>query len=350
MEISFQKLNKLRPGDKVAIISPSFAAPGEWPDVFELGLKRIREVFGLIPILYPATSKLGASAEERTKDIISAFKDSEIKAVITSLGGDDQITYISKLLPKDAEVFKNNPKPFFGYSDNTNLINFLWLIGIPSFYGGSVFTEFAMQVKMDQFTIDYLQKALFTGGQTELTSSPEFNDEGLDWNVKSNLNKRRRYQINESWYWDGKSNASGITWGGCIESIDELLRTGVPIPSLEQFENIILIAESSEELPDADYVRRVFRALGERGIIERLKAVVVGRPKAWDFDKPNIDIQKEEFKSNQREAILKTVRQYNTVIPVIQNLDFGHTAPQIPMPIGKEMIINTETKKISIEF
>lgn len=116
------KLNKLKKGDKVAILSPSFAAPGKWPHIYGLGLKRLTEVFELEPVEFPATKKIGASTEERTKDLIAAFEDKGIKGVISSLGGDDQITYI-KNLPRD--LFVNNPKPYFGYSDNTHFMNFL---------------------------------------------------------------------------------------------------------------------------------------------------------------------------------------------------------------------------------
>ncbi|MCD5381518.1 MAG: LD-carboxypeptidase, partial [Candidatus Pacebacteria bacterium] len=45
--LGMKKLTKLSKGDKVAIVSPSFAAPAVWPHVHELGLKRIREVFEL---------------------------------------------------------------------------------------------------------------------------------------------------------------------------------------------------------------------------------------------------------------------------------------------------------------
>lgn len=77
-----QKLPKLQPGDKVAILSPSFCAPAVWPHVQELGLKRLREVFNLVPVEYPTTRKLNASGEERATDLVAAFTDPEIKAVI----------------------------------------------------------------------------------------------------------------------------------------------------------------------------------------------------------------------------------------------------------------------------
>lgn len=340
-------LPKLKQGDKVAILSPSFAAPGKWPEVYQLGLKRLREVFGLEPVEFACTSKIGASGEERTKDLIDAFESKEIKAVIASLGGDDQVTYV-KNLPK--EPFVNNPKPFFGYSDNTHFINHLWLCGIPAYYGGSLFTEFAMQGYMDEFTVKYLKYALFEKGEFELEQSDVFNDQGLQWGDPSLLGTRRRYQKNEGWCWDGDMDSEGILWGGCLESVDELLRNGIEIPTLEEFKDIVLYLETSEEMPSSDYVRRVFRALGERGILVKIQGVLVGRPKAWEFDMSNTDEEKEVYKREQREMVLEVVRRYNRDIPIIQNMDFGHTAPQICLPSRNRVRILSSKKKIFCEF
>lgn len=345
--MDFVKLPKLKKGDKVAILSPSFAAPGKWPHVYELGCQRLRDIFGLEPVEFPTTKKIGASGEERAKDLIDAFENKEIKAVIASLGGDDQITYI-KNLPK--EPFIKNPKPFFGYSDNTHFINHLWLCGVPSFYGGSLFTEFAMQKEMDEFTIEYLKYALFDSGLFELKSSPNFSDIGLNWNDLETLNKKRRYQENNGCFWDGINNGEGITWGGCVESIDELFRHGITIPTLEDFENIVLFLETSEEIPSHDYFRRVLRALGEREILRNIKGLLIGRPKAWEFNKQNSDEEKEEYKKDQREIVLEIVRKYNQDVPIIQNLDFGHTAPQICLPVGKKIMIDSGNKSIKAEF
>ncbi len=345
--MEFVKINKLKKGDKVAIVSPSYGAPGKWPEVYGLGMKRLRENFGLDPIECRATKKLGASKDERSKDLIDAFQNKKIKALIASLGGNDQVTYIKNL---PAEPFIQNPKMFFGFSDNTHFSNFLWLNGIPSYYGACLFTQFAMQKRMDEFTISYLKHAFFEEGELELTSSNAYNDIGLNWDDVSNLNKERTYEKNDGWFWDGNLDADGITWGGCLESIDELLRHGAEIPSLKKFENIILFTETSEEMPSRDYVFRVYRALGERGILERVRGILVGRPQAWAFDKPNSFEQKVQYKKNQRETILETVRYYNKNIPIIQNMDFGHTNPQICLPYGKKARICSSEKKIFAEF
>lgn len=342
-----QKLPKLKKGDKVAIISPSFAAPGVWPHMYELGLKRLREVFELEPVELPATKKVGASKEERTKDLVDAFQNTEIKAVIASLGGNDQVTYI-KNLPR--EPFVNNPKPFFGYSDNSHFCNFLFLNEIPSYYGASLFTQFAMQGEMDAYTIKYIKHALFDAGEFELLPSAQYNDQGMSWDDLENLTKRREYWPNEGWQWNGEMSGEGLLWGGCLESVDEMLRHGIAIPSLEQFEDIVLMLESSEEIPPADYAFRIIRALGERGILARVKGVLIGRAKAWEFNKQNSFKEKIEYRREQRETILNEVRKYNPEIPVVQNMDFGHTDPQVPMPYGGRVRIDSKEQRIFATF
>ena len=46
---------KARPGDRIAVLSPSFAAAGAFPAVHEQAMRRLTEVTGLIPVEYPTT-------------------------------------------------------------------------------------------------------------------------------------------------------------------------------------------------------------------------------------------------------------------------------------------------------
>ena len=344
---NLEKLKKLKKGDKVAILSPSFAAPGRFPHVFELGLERLRLLFGLEPVEYPTTRKLGASAEERARDLVVAFEDPEIKAVIASIGGDDQVTYIYKM---SHHSFINNPKLFLGYSDNSHFCNFLFQHNIPSYYGACVMTQFAMQKEMDKYTIDYIRHALFDSGEYEIVPSSEYNEMGVDWSDSSLLTNRRIYEPNTGWVWDTPSDREGILWGGCLESIDDMLRNNVPIPNLDEFKNIVLLLETSEELPSHGYVRRVIRSLGERGILEKIQGVLVGRPKAWEFDKPFTKGERTLYVKNQQDTIIQAVRSYNKNIPIVQNMNFGHTDPQIPMPYGGKVRIDSNKKKIFVCF
>jgi muramoyltetrapeptide carboxypeptidase LdcA involved in peptidoglycan recycling len=125
---------KPKPGDRVAVLSPSAGLPQLFPDLHEQGLRRLRDELDLAPVEYPTTRVLGASAADRARDLHAAFADPQIKAILATIGGDDQITVIPHL---DGELLRANPKPFFGYSDNTNLLHFLWRQGIVAYHGGS---------------------------------------------------------------------------------------------------------------------------------------------------------------------------------------------------------------------
>ena len=224
------------------------------------------------------------------------------------------------------------------------------MLGVPSYYGGSLFIQLAAPKQMEELTVRYLKRALFETGGFELAAGGEFNDQYRDWTEPENLNRARTFEPNLGWFFDGQAEAEGISWGGCLESLDDLLRHGIEIPSLDEFERIILLTETSEELPSSGYVTRVFRALGQLGILERVQGVLVGRPQAWNHEQPLQTEAKERYKQTQRQAILETVRKYNASVPVVQNLDFGHTNPQIAMPYGRRIRILCRTKQILAEY
>jgi len=116
-------------GDKVAVLSPSFAAPGFAPEVHEQAVRRLTEVTGLVPVEYPTTRRLGASARDRADDLNAAFADPEIRAVLATVGGEDQITVVPHL---DPALVRADPKPFLGYSDNTNILSCCGPTGSPA--------------------------------------------------------------------------------------------------------------------------------------------------------------------------------------------------------------------------
>lgn len=91
---TFSRVPKANVGDRVAILSPAFAAPAVSEAVHEQAMRRLAQATGLVPVEYPTTRYLGASAEARAADIEAAFADSSIRAVLATIGGDDQITVI----------------------------------------------------------------------------------------------------------------------------------------------------------------------------------------------------------------------------------------------------------------
>ena len=169
---------KLIAGDRVAVLSPSFAAPGFAPAVHEQAMRRLTAATGLIPVEFPTTRKLGSSPEERAADINAAFADPSIHAILATIGGDDQITVVPHL---DEAAVRANPKIFIGYSDNTNLLNWLWSLGISAYYGGSTQVHLGAGPGADDVHVASLRAALLTGGELDITDPGESEDFGPDW-------------------------------------------------------------------------------------------------------------------------------------------------------------------------
>ena len=59
------------------------------PDRDEIGMRVLREELGLIPVEYPTTRQSGATRQERSTDLMAAFADPTIRAVLATIGGAD---------------------------------------------------------------------------------------------------------------------------------------------------------------------------------------------------------------------------------------------------------------------
>ena len=192
---------KARPGDRIAVLSPSFAAAGAFPEVHEQAMRRLTEVTGLIPVEYPTTREVGASPAARAADINAAFADPEIRAILAVVGGDDQITVIGHL---DADVARQDPKPFLGTSDNTNLHHWLWANGIASFYGGSSQVHLGPGPGVDDIHVRSLRAALLTGERLEITDPGESEDVGIDWADPRALESFGEREATQPWTGPGR--------------------------------------------------------------------------------------------------------------------------------------------------
>lgn len=348
--MNFKTPSKLKKGDKVAIISPSTGLPSIFPWVYELGLKRLREVFQLEPIEFPTTRKspeyLEKNPEARADDINTAFSDKSIKAIIATIGGNDQIRILPYL---DRNTLASNPKSFFGYSDNTNLHLLLWNLGIVSYYGGNLMNQFAMQGKMHDFTVHYLKKALFEEDIGEFQAASEWTDYDLNWEDPQNLTEIRPLYKSDGWHWHNYENKilEGRLWGGCLETLDLHLSVRKYLPPLDQLSESILFLETSEEMPTEGFVYRFLAALGELGILQKLKGLLFARPKAQFCG--NMPIEgREVFVSNQQQAVIKALKDYDSDLLTVFNLNFGHTDPQIIIPNGGIVSIDGNKKIIQM--
>jgi muramoyltetrapeptide carboxypeptidase LdcA involved in peptidoglycan recycling len=339
---------KPRPGDKVAVISPSAGLPGIFPLPFELGLERLREDFGLVPVEYPGTRTFGSTPRERAADLHAAFADPEIKAVVTSIGGEDQITVLPYL---DRELIRANPKPFFGFSDSTNLLLFLRNLGIVSYHGGSVMTQLGRPGAIHPLTAQSLRAALLGSGWYELRPSSDVGDVTGLWEVPETFDAEPPMEPGGGWSWHNADRVvEGLGWGGCLDILAWMLMADREIRPVGEYAGQVFYLETSEEMPSADEVYRILRNMGERGLLRQFPAVLVARAKSWSFEQP-LDAQAgAEYRKAQRDAVLRALSEYAPQAMVVFDVDFGHTDPQLVIPCGGRIRVDGPARRITVEY
>ena len=339
---------KLARGDRVAVVSPSFAAPGPFPEVHEVAMTRLREEIGLEPVEYPTTRQLGASPQARAADLMAAFADPGIKAVLATIGGDDQITVLPFL---DPEVVQANPKAFFGYSDNTNLLNWLWHHGVAGYHGGSTMVHLGRPGGLHPVSTASLQAALFDGGDLRLHPVDRFSEVELSWADPGGMGYPAPTSPAPDWVWHQPDRVvSGPTWGGNLEILHWNLAVGRWIRPAEDYAGCVLILETSEELPSSEEVFRMLRNAGERGLLAQFPAVIVGTAKATSLDRPVRLDGREPYRTAQRDAVLAAFDAYNPEAMIVFNVDFGHTDPQWVLPYGGALTIDGPARTITASY
>ena len=115
----------LNKNDKIALVVCSNGKNIEDKDRLEK-LESILVEMGLVPVftkyIYKDKFGRGAKTQVRGEELMSFYKNKEIKAIFDISGGDIANEVLEYL---DYDVIKRNYKPFFGYSDLTTVLNAL---------------------------------------------------------------------------------------------------------------------------------------------------------------------------------------------------------------------------------
>jgi muramoyltetrapeptide carboxypeptidase LdcA involved in peptidoglycan recycling len=338
------KPRKLGRGDKVAAISLSWGGPGVFPHRYEAGKRQLEESFGVRVVETPhalqSPSWLEENPQARADDLMEAFQDPSIKAIISTIGGDDSI----RLLPcLDLEVIRSNPKILMGYSDTTVTHMACFAAGLVSFYGPAIMAGFGENGGLFHYMVDAVRRTLFS---SEPVGVVEPNRDGwtvefLDWADPENQSHRRKLNPTAGWnYLQGEGTRRGHLIGGCLEVLDWLRGTTI-WPRAEVWQDAILFVETSEEAPSPMVVLRVLRALAALGILKPLAGILFGRPGG--------EVPPERF-GEYDEVILQVVagEEGLTELPIVTGMDFGHTDPMFVLPYGVQAEIDCDRQQFAL--
>jgi muramoyltetrapeptide carboxypeptidase LdcA involved in peptidoglycan recycling len=213
--------------------------------------------------------------------------------------------------------------------------------GLASFYGPSIMTEFAENCGMFPYMVESLRTTLFSSeviGQVR-PSVDGWTVERLEWADPSNQQIKRKLNPSTGWkFLQGKGIRRGHLLGGCLELLDWTRGTKL-FP--EDWQDAILFFETSEEAPPPEYVKRTLRVFAAMGILQRLSGILFGRPGG--------EVPIDKF-DDYDQAILQVVSEEEglTDLPIITNMDFGHTSPMFVLPYGVQAEIDFENKRFSI--
>jgi len=269
--------------------------------------------------------------------IMHRADEPNIDAIFTTIGGDDSIRILRYL---DMESILKNPKIIMGCSDPTTFLSYLNLKGMVTFYGPCVMAGFAQMHNFGEELLSYYKKILFESSENIVFPSlSKWGEAYADWANPETLGCITDMRENtEGQFWlQGIKTTRGKLWGGCIEVL-EFLKSTVYWPTENFWNDKILVIETSEEKPTVDFVKYCLRNYGVQGVLDKIQGVLIGRARSYtkeekdDLYKKVIQIVAGEFGNNE--------------IPIIANLDFGHTDPQLILPFGIETELNIENKTI----
>jgi len=303
------KAPRLKKGDKVALVSPAFAAFNRNPVDIK---KESLEALGLEVVLgqnfFNRYGYLAGTDEERAYDINAAFKDPSIKAVIAHSGG----WGCARILPYlDYEQIRKNPKVVLGFSDITAL-----LLGIHSQTG---LITFHGPCPRNKVSADYTSRLIFNGEAMHMKNPVDFGENLAD-------SKHRTLTLHA-----GK--ARGRLVGGNLTVLSAIVGS----PYLPNLKDAILFLEDVEE--QIYRVDRMLTHLKLAGLLKEIRGFVFGKCSRCG---PG-----ERYGSLTLQDVLEDhIRPLG--VPAFEGFMVGHIKNQFTLPIGAQVEVNADQGTVSM--
>ncbi|TYB62324.1 LD-carboxypeptidase [Nonomuraea sp. PA05] len=244
----------------------------------------------------------------RVADLHDAFADPGVAAIITVIGGYNS----NELLPYlDWDLIRANPKILCGYSDISALQNaILARTGLVT-YSGPHWSTFGMRDHFEQ-TLRWFTEVMFGSGPVTLEPSQAWSDDL--WFLDQD---KRELIPNEGWWRLRPGTAEGRIVGGNLATLSALRGT----PYMPSLDGAILVLEDDFESHAATFARNLTSLL-QLPDAAGVRGLAIGRfQPASRVTRPLL----EQIVSTQ--PVLREV-------PVLANLDVGHTSPLATVPIG----------------
>ena len=282
----------LNRNDKIALVVCSNGKNIEDKDRLEK-LESILVEMGLVPIftkyIYKDKIGRGEKAQVRAEELMSFYKNKEIKAIFDISGGDIANEVLDYL---DYDVIKRNYKPFFGYSDLTTVLN-------------------ALVSKTNE--INYLYQIL------NIIESDKIRENFEDTFLKNN-----QTLFDVKWKFLQGSSVEGEVIGGNIRCFLKLAGTKY----FPEVENKVLFIEGLGT--SIEGLVTYLAQLKQIGVFDKISGLLIGT-----FTKIEKEISEEE--------LFELVKDYIPEhVPVVKTSEVGHAKDSKVLKIGGVMNIKNE--------
>jgi muramoyltetrapeptide carboxypeptidase LdcA involved in peptidoglycan recycling len=330
----------LKPGDKAAAVSLSWGGTSSLMERYRDAKRNLQDIFGLQVIETTHALKTADwiynNPKARAEDLMEAFSDPSIKAIFTTIGGDDSIRTLPYI---KYDVIRNNPKIFIGFSDSTVTHFACFKAGLTSFYGTSIMVGFGEYGGMHPYQVEDIRRILFSSkpcGKIQ-PNRDGWTAERIEWLSPTLIKTKRKLSPSKDWnYLQGSGKVQGRLLGGCMEVL-ELLKGTDCWPDKEEWKGCVLFLETSDETPPPDSFRRWLRNFAAQGILQSVNGILLGRLCNTSY---TADYNKELMKILAEEGL--------SHLPAITEMDFGHTCPVFTLPYGADCEIDCDNKSFSL--
>lgn len=349
-----KKPNRLKKGDKIAIVSLSSGVLGEEFVKHEVELveKRLKELgltFEYMPNAKKGMEYLAANPEAKAEDLKQAFLDKSVKAIWCAIGGVDTFRTLPSLMNEEfKEIVRKNPKIFIGFSDTTNNHLMLYQMGLSTYYGPALLPDLAeFSPEMLPYTKSWIKELFNPTAEKEIKDSPVWYVSRKSFGPEMvGVPAEERPEQRGIQFIGAKKKVSGRLLGGCIDSLYEMIVCDrfedqaevfkkYPIfPEAEEWKGKILFIETSEEQPEPGKYRKMIAALEEKKVFENVAGVLVGKP------------MDEKYIDDYQAILIEVAEKYGLVMAF--NLNFGHGAPRMILPYGQKVEIDAAAEKVKL--
>ena len=307
---------KINAGDEIRIIAPARSAG----DIDEVVIARAQAALESLSLKVSfsqyafSRSQRGCPTEvEKVDDLHAAFLDPNVKGIRAAIGGFNSNQLLGRI---DWDIIRANPKIFAGFSDITVLNHaILAKTGLVTF-ATPYFYCFGLPPESN-YSLEYFRRCLFAGQPEtyKVRASKEFYDYAWDYDEKSPRSKI----VNGGMKIIQPGQASGTLLGGNLCSLN-LLNGTEYFPCVEGDIILCLEDDSYDSIPET--FERNLQSLIQQPYFRQVKAILFGR------------FQRESIAANDSLAAIISSKKIGSNIPIVSNLDFGHTDPKFSYKIG----------------